>query len=99
MWYEVRYLIAAPAMLALYSLYVAYYRIWNWAGWWLAPVSIPIGMTMAICNIAFNLTVGSFVFWERPKQIFFSDRIRSAPLERKVRYQKLLNPHDLGHIA
>lgn len=99
MWREIRYLIAAPAMLGLYVLYVVFYRMRNHGGWWLAPIWLPVGLVLAATNITFNLTIGTFLFWEPPRQLFFSDRIRATDPAFKVRFQRLLNPHDAGHIA
>ena len=98
MLYEVRYLIAAPALLWLYWQYVVVYQCMNRAPYLTAPLWLPLGLAFALQNIAFNATVGSFLFWERPRQLYFSDRIRAAPQERQTRYKRLLNAHDPEHI-
>ena len=99
MHYEIRYLIASPLLLALYVQYVAVYRLRN-SRWTLplAVIWVPLGLAFAAQNIAFNAVVGSFIFWERPRQWFFSDRIRASTPDRQERYKRLLNPHDKGHI-
>ncbi len=98
MWYELRYLIAAPATLWLYWQYAATYQMMNRARYILAPLWLPLGIAFAVQNVIFNATVGSFIFWERPRQWFFSDRIRAAEPSRQERYKLLLNAHDPGHI-
>ena len=99
MWWEVRYLIAAPALLWLYWQYVVVYRLLNHFGYSAALIWVPLGVAFAIQNVIFNATVGSFIFWDRPRQWFFSDRIRAMTCSRKERFKRLLNAHDRGHIA
>lgn len=98
MLYEVRYLVAAPALLWIYWQYVVVYQCMNRAKYVTSPVWVPLGACFALQNVAFNAIVGSFIFWEKPAQLFFSDRIRSAPQDRQERYKRLLNPHDPYHI-
>ena len=99
MWYETRYLIAAPALLWMYWQYVVVYRTMNSrAKWPLVVIWLPLGIAFALQNIMFNATFGSFIFWERPRQWYFSDRIRAADPARQARYKRLMNPHDPGHI-
>jgi len=101
MWYEVRYLIASPALLWLYWQYVVTYRWYNapkWFTYLLSPVFAPMAVAFVLQNILFNLTFGSFIFWEKPTTTFFTGRINNAEEYRKVRYRKLMNPHDPDHI-
>lgn len=99
MWYEIRYLLASPFLLALYVQYVMVYRMRNSNyQWQLAVFWVPLGILFALQNILFNLLIGSLIFGERPRQLFFSDRIRASTPDRQLRYKKLLNPHDPGHI-
>lgn len=101
MLYEVRYLIAAPALLWMYWQYVVVYQGINAVPWLrniTAIIWVPLGLSFALQNIAFNATFGVFLFWERPRQWFFSDRIRAATAERQARYKRLLNAHDPEHI-
>lgn len=99
--YEIRYLIAAPALLWLYWQYAFVYWCMGRARYIaviLAPVWVPLGLAFVVQNITFNLTFGSFIFWERPRQWYFSDRIRATDEQRKRRYRVLLNAWDEGHI-
>ena len=96
--YEVRYLIAAPVMLWIYWQYAVTYQLMNRARYLTAVIWLPLGIAFALQNVAFNLTFGSFLFWERPRQWFFSDRIRATDEARKARFRVLLNAHDPGHI-
>jgi len=96
--YETRYLIAAPAMLVLYVQYALVYQAWNRGGWWLAWFWVPFGLLFAVQNIIFNATFGTFLFLERPRQWFFSDRLRALDDARKERFRVLLNAHDKDHI-
>ena len=100
--YEIRYLMAAPALLWLYWQYAFVYWCIRSAPdavtWLLVPLWVPMGAAFIVQNILFNLTFGSFIFWERPRQWYFSDRIRAADEQRKRRYRVLLNAWDEGHI-
>lgn len=102
MWYEIRYLLSGPALLWLYLQYVITYR---WANapdhitWLLLPICGPLAILFVVQNIIFNATFGSFIFWDRPRYLFFTDRINNAEEHRKVRYRKLMNPHDPNHIT
>lgn len=99
MWWEVRYLIAAPALLWLYWQYAVVYQCMNRARYLTAVIWLPLGIAFAVQNVIFNATVGSFIFWDRPREWFFSDRIRAMTCYRKERFKRLLNAHDRGHIA
>lgn len=98
MWWEVRYLISAPALLWLYWQYALVYQLMNRSYYLTMLVWLPLGVAFAIQNVVFNATFGTFIFWERPKQWFFSDRIRAMTCYRKERFKKLLNYHDPDHI-
>lgn len=97
-WWEVRYLIAAPALLWLYWQYALYYFLLRWRAYtW--PLWLPLGLAFAAQNALFNATFATFIFWERPRQWFFSDRIRAMQEgTRKERFRRLLNAHDPDHI-
>ena len=98
--FELRYLIVALPMLWLYWQYAVVYLCMNSrAKWPLAVVWVPLGVAFALQNIAFNLTCGTFLYWQRPRQWYFSDRIRQGSEERKERFRRLLNPYDPDHIA
>lgn len=96
--FEMRYLMIAPLMLWLYWQYILVYLIinkmpdpWRW-------LFLPFGLAFAVQNALFNLTGGWFLYWERPRQVYFSDRIRFGSEERKERFRRLLNPYDPNHI-
>lgn len=98
MWYEVRYLLMAWPILWLLWQYALVYQCYNRARYWTFWLWIPLGLAFVVQNVIFNATVGTLIFWERPRQWFFSDRLRALPKEERVRYQRLLNAHDPNHI-
>lgn len=65
----IRLLIVGPfvaAMFWLYSLAVTRQGVWRYI----------IGAPFMFLNAAFNATCGSFIFWELPREIFFTDRLK-----------------------
>jgi hypothetical protein len=70
-------------------------------GW----VRIAIGVPFMALNCLFNATCGSFIFWELPREWFFTDRLKRHKRELKDgERQKLayllceeMNKADPGH--
>ena len=54
-------------------------------------VRIIVGIPFMAMNVVFNATVGSFIFWEPPREWFFTDRLKrhknSTGGRRMVAYQ------------
>jgi len=98
MWFEIRYLSISLVMLWIYWQYAVTYLLMNNFYKSTMIIWLPLGVVFALQNIVFNLTFGSYLFWEKPQQWFFSDRIRSAPEARQRRFKKLLNGPDPDHI-
>ena len=67
------------------------------ARWWFAPLVL----VFLIENLIYQVLIGSFIFWERPRHLQFTDRIqwmkdRGDPRVRP--FVEVLNEHDPGHI-
>ncbi len=65
--------------------------------------SLPAVVVVGIVDIVFNLTLGSLIFWDRPRQWTFSQRVSRykglsdwrAPVARWI-CSNLLDPFEVG---
>lgn len=94
--------------------------MWKWFGltfkmkpWFYSDgikryITFPPVFFFIVGDILYNWTVGSFIFWERPRQALFTDRliahkagvsVNSTPESKEVatEYCKLLGYYDPGH--
>ena len=83
-----------------------YYSGVLWQQTWASFVAIIFILT----DIAYNVTIGSFIFWEWPRQLLFTDRLEDhkygvAPNSTEeskrlgIKYCKLLGKYDPGHCS
>lgn len=74
-----------------------------------AAVILPV-LVFVVADILFNIFIGTFLFWEWPRQLLFTDRLEdhkygaapnSTPESQKigVKYCKLLGIYDPGHCS
>lgn len=93
----IRVFLIGPAVAAMYGLYaLAVTR----KGVWRVVIGVPF---MAL-NCLFNATCGSFIFWELPREWFFTDRLKrhkAGSDPDRVRIAEVLcremNKADPGH--
>lgn len=107
-WFEIRYLIAAPVTLLLLVQYAVGYTIWRRVfdrqeTWQAYLVLGPAALLFAAQNVLYNVIVASFIFWDWPREMTTSDRLRRYGgggghwgLDRMV---STLNYFDPGHIV
>lgn len=111
-WFEVRHMITSFASLALLAWFVPYA--------WLAKVLprrvvewIAMLTGFVLADILYNLTVGSFLFWEPPRISFKSwraffksewlftsrlQRLHDADVSATQRFVVVLNSLEPGHV-
>jgi hypothetical protein len=83
--------------------------MWQYAGlYWLdrnvphaRKIFAPLVLIFLIENFVYQVLVGSFIFWDRPRHLQFTQRIqwmadRGDP--RVGSFVEVLNEHDKGHI-
>ena len=98
--YGIRFFVAGFFWIPLFLQYMLLYwidRHWNYSRWWFFWLIVPF----MIQNLLFNLIVGSFLFWERPRFLQFTSRVqmlydRADP--RVCMIVMMLNEHDEHHI-
>ena len=88
-----------------------YYSGVLWQQTWASFVAIIFILT----DVAYNVTIGSFIFWERPRQLLFTDRLEDHKYyyisnsravngnenskRLAIKYCKLLGKYDPGHCS
>lgn len=65
----IRLLIIGPAVAAMYGFYA-------FAVTRKGIMRIAVGIFFMPSNAVFNVLIGSFIFWELPREWFFTDRLK-----------------------
>jgi len=98
--FEIRHMIAAPVTLFLLAWFALYAALNTFLPRKLVVVlAFLTGFVLA--DVLYNLTVGSFLFWERPKEWLFTDRLKrlhDADVHAVDRFVVVLNSLDEGHV-
>ena len=95
--FEIRHLIAAPVTLALLLQFAA-------LAWLMPrlprPVFWVIAVPFIIQDVLYQITVGTFLFWERPREFMFTTRLKRLDgIDPHVeRFKNVLNELDKGHV-
>lgn len=100
-WFEIRHMIAAPitlCILAWFSLYACLAAF--------LPRKVVVGLAFLtgfiLADILYNLTIGSFLFWEWPREWLFTSRIQrlhDADVSATQRFIVVLNTLEPGHVT
>lgn len=102
-WFEVRYLISAPATLFLLAFFMAL----SWAKptvdrykvLWIPAV--PFVAVFLVLDALYQLVIGTWLFLERPRDLLFTGRLKrldEAGDCRIDRFKRTLNEIDPGHV-
>jgi len=77
-WAIMRHLLVAPITLVLYILFAIGFTVYHkLEGHPLQPVwRGAYGAPFAVLNFFYNLTVGSFIWWELPREAAFTMRLK-----------------------
>lgn len=95
--FEIRHLMAAPVTLALLLQFAA-------LAWLMPrmprPVFWVIAVPFIIQDVIYQITVGTFLFWERPREFMFTTRLKRLDgIDPNVeRFKNVLNELDKGHV-
>jgi len=97
-----RHLAVGPFTLAMYLLFAWGFLVYNSLEegirkklWYFG-----YGVPFAILDILYNITIGSFIFWELPKELMFTCRITRLKDEGNTlaaTFCKMLEIYDEGH--
>lgn len=67
-------------------------------------VRVFVGLPFMATNALFNLTCGSIIFWELPREVFFTDRLKRQKISENAQNAKVaaiicaeMNKADPGH--
>lgn len=99
-WFEVRHLAAAPVTLCILAWFAFYAWLATFLPRWLV-VAIAFLTGFVLADVIYNLTVGSFLFWERPKEWLFTSRLQrlhDADVSATQRFVVVLNSLEPGHV-
>lgn len=64
-------------------------------------VWVPWGLGFLVLDILFNVTFGSLIWWERPRELVYTARLKRKVKERAVGADwqaSILNMLDPGHV-
>ena len=93
--FEVLYLATAPLTLWLLVQFIAL----AWLEKRARPLAILFAVPFVPQDVFYNATVGSLLFWERPREWFFTTRLkRYANQTEAERFKAVLNHFDTGHV-
>jgi len=98
--FEVRHMIAAPftlAMLAWFAFYALLAEVLPRR----VVVVIAFLTGFVLADVIYNWTVGTFLFWELPREWLFTDRLKrlhDADVHAVDRFVVVLNSLDEGHV-
>ena len=96
--FEIRHLVAAPATLWVLWQFIAI--MWMMRN--LPKVVVyPFGVAFLLQDAIYNMLAGSFIFWERPREILFTDRVKRHLVDSDCpasRFAVVLNYFDPGHV-
>lgn len=89
-----RHLIAGPVTFVLYALYAIGFTVYhNLSGWKANAWKYIYGPPFLVLDILYNIIVGSFIWWELPKETLYTSR-----LERKKEEGHALAHHLCGYL-
>ena len=105
--FEARLMLAAPYVWATLLQFAVLVTLWRLMGRrydLLTAVTLgPFYLVFLVQNLTFNALVGSFIFWELPREIGFSTRLIRHKEEGgtygSARIARILNFFDPGHIS
>jgi len=94
--FEIRYLIVAPISLVLLVQFIALQwldkRVPRWS-------FAPLILVFAVQDVAFNLTLATWIFWQRPRELLLTTRLKGMGADpRAARFALVLNYFDEGHV-
>jgi len=93
-------MLAAPVTLFV----LAWFSLYAWINTFLprqVVVAIAFLTGFVFVDILYNLTVGTFLFWERPREWLFTTRIQrlhDADVSATQRFIVVLNTLEPGHV-
>ena len=72
---------------------------------WLQPrlprvIFWPLALPFVVQDILYQLIIGTFLFWERPRELFFTTRLKrlDGTNPHVQRFKDVLNELDEGHV-
>ena len=101
-WRIMRYLLVGPITFIIYALFA--FGFWIFCkveDTWFDPVwSIVYGLPFLILDILYNVLIGSFIWWEFPKELLYTDRIKRW--DDRSEFAKVMGEYmniwDPGHV-
>ena len=96
--FEIRHLIAAPFTLLMLAQFIPLMWVEHRIP---KPVFYVIGLPFVLQDVIYNIVIGSFIFWERPQEWLFTDRLKRMANDRPgpaARFAAVLNFFDEGHV-
>ena len=93
--FEVFYIITAPITFFMLVQFAALAWIDNRAHW----LFRLLAALFIVQDVIYNATVGTLLFWERPREWLFTDRLKRWGDDWRVdRFKRVLNRLDPGHV-
>lgn len=95
--FEVLYLAVAPITLVL----LAQFAVLMWMHRNFRPLYYVLGMPFVVQNVFYNVTIGSLLFRELPREWLFTTRLKRWEVlgdPRVDRFALALNRLDPGHV-
>ena len=93
-------MVAAPITL----LVLAWFSFYAWLNTFMprqVVVAIAFLTGFVFVDVLYNVTVGTFLFWERPRELLFTSRLQrlhDADVSATQRFVVVLNTLEPGHV-